>query len=117
MCGDKTSTARLACDRCRGSICVAAKMTDGRNCLGAVSAFAAVHISNEDTTILIKRHVKKIQQVATDVCAAFCPDTATLHRRVRSCIGGRPGCASVKGIRHIQVPDSVKVRLQCISGC
>src|SRR6185295_5643024 len=80
---------------------------------------AAVDIAHFDATFAIYGHVKEVEQVATDVCAAADPDTTALHWRVGSGVGGGPVRTAVERFRDVEMPDAGEaIRRQITwSGC
>src|SRR6185436_15135001 len=86
-------------------------------CLCAVSTFASVDIADQNAAFAISRHVKEIEQVATNVCSAFGPDASALQRSVWCGVRCGPVRTAVKRVGDVEMPNTIEGRLQRISRC
>src|SRR5205807_4153414 len=112
------SAARLARDR-RGA-CVSVALagggfTGGDRRLDTRATFASVYVTNLNASEFVDGHVEKVEQVAANIRAAFCPDTTALHRRVRCRIRRCPGEPAVESVRNIKMPNAFEVGLESVS--
>jgi len=88
-----------------------------RSCLRAISAFATIDVTNQDTAIAIHRNVKKKSSSDSDRYSrhlrAVIPCAASgIWRRNRR----RPVPTAVKRMRDIQMPNSAEVGRAAIAG-
>src|SRR2546423_8459884 len=105
--GELTTAAQLPRDRRCGRISVSGR---GWSSLDAVTAFAAIDITDQDLSFGINRNIKKIQEVAGDVRAAPAQKSAPLHGSIGSYIGRGPMLAAIESVRDIKVPGADKMR-------
>src|SRR5229473_7102793 len=112
VCREQSTATGLARDRRRGRVGIAFRSAGG---LGAVASLAAVDVSDQNTPVAIYRHIKEVEQVATDIRAAFGPDATTLHGCVRRCVGSGPGLTAIEGVGDIEMPFAIEAGLQRVS--
>src|SRR6185436_16099025 len=86
-------------------------------CLCAVSTFATVDIADQNAAFAISRHVKEIEQVATDVRPALGPDASALQRSVWCGVSCGPCHTAIKRVGDVEMPNAIEARLQRISRC
>ena len=119
----QASAAGLSSDSRRRGISIALTrwcFARGRKrCLHAIAAFTAVDVTDQNTSILINRHIEKVEEIAANIGATFGPDTTALHRCLRSRIGCGPMHAAIECIGNVKMPDTNEAALQGIArgGC
>src|SRR5260370_32913632 len=95
----------MACDRCRCTICIALR---GGRCLGAITAWASVHVPDLHATLLVNGNVEEVEQITRDSGPASCPDSTMLHWSTGCQVRGRPGLSAVKSMRNVKMPEAVE---------
>src|SRR5262249_28615771 len=79
------------------------------------ATLATVYVADLNASEFVDRHVKEVEQVPANIRATLCPNTTTLHRRVRCRIGGGPSEPAIESVCDIKMPYAFEVGLERVT--